>query len=104
MLHATLLATVLALQGQSQFPTKHVTPKPEPGKVIAKVNGQDITAAELEGYLWDWTAKAALEDLIVYKLVVIEADRLAIKLDAEAGERPKKIHLPVGGYTEITRI
>lgn len=81
MLNSLLLALTLVFQGQADLPKKHMGAKPATSKVIAKVNGQDITASDLEPYLWDWAAAAALEDLIMYKVVSDEANRLALKVD-----------------------
>lgn len=75
-----LLAAALAFQG-SPFPTSYLGQTPQMTKVLAKVNGQAITAGEVQRYLWDWKAGEVLDDLIFYRVVQDEADRLGVKLD-----------------------
>ncbi|HWA82529.1 MAG TPA: peptidylprolyl isomerase [Fimbriimonadaceae bacterium] len=85
-LHALTLA-VAFLQGgpQGDLPAKYQ--RHAPTGVVARVNGVDITAADVEPLLWDWWGADAIQDLITYQLVKGEADKLRINVsdkDVEA--------------------
>jgi parvulin-like peptidyl-prolyl isomerase len=99
MLHATLLAVYFAFQGGSQFPTQHIgVTQPAPDKVIARVNGQDIKASDLQPYLWDWFSRVGVEDLIIQKLIADEAARLGVKVDDKEVE--KKFQEVINSYRQ----
>ncbi len=71
---------VAGLQAASLFTTKYLTPAPESSKVLAKVDGKDITAADVAPYLWDWRGQEALEDLLQYRMIKLQADKLQLTL------------------------
>lgn len=88
VLTAPLLLLTIALQNpQPQTPAKPTTPpiqspvppaKPASDKVMAKVNGTSLTAADVEPYLWDWRATEVLEDLVLLKIAEDAAKKASV--------------------------
>ena len=74
-----------------RFQGATVPPVPDPAKVLAKVNGSAITAADLESYLWDWRSGEVLQDLISLKSVEAVAALEGVSAtDAEVTARMDK--------------
>src|SRR5687767_4726488 len=74
-----LLSAAIFFQG-SQVPAQHLPVKPLPGKDVARVNGVEIKASEVEPLLWDWRGQEVVEDLITYQLIRGEAHRNKVQL------------------------
>jgi parvulin-like peptidyl-prolyl isomerase len=75
----TLLCASLMFQG-AQVPPQHLPKAPSAGKVLAKVNGVEIKAGEVEALLWDWRGQDVLQDVISYHLIRGEAARQKISI------------------------
>ena len=59
-----------------------------PSAVVATVNGEKITKAQLLDSLWDWQAPAALDELIQQKIIQQEATKKGVKVtQAEIDQR-----------------
>lgn len=86
-LHAATLVLAF-LQGgppTGDLPAKYHTKAPT--GVVARVNGVDITAADVEPLLWEWWGADAIQDLITYQLVKSESEKLKVDVserDVEA--------------------
>ena len=74
-----LIAAALALQGP-QVPDQHLPKAPAPDKVLAKVNGVEIKAGEVEALLWDWRGFEVLQDVISYQLLKGEAEKAQVSV------------------------
>lgn len=77
----------LLLAAQSVFPAKIVPKTPEPGLVLARVNGVAITAADAAPFLWEWRGKEVVEDLIAYHMALQEATKLGVSVSDEEIEK-----------------
>ena len=59
-----------------------------PSSVVATVNGEKITKAQLLDALWDWQSPAALDELIQQKIIQQEAAKKGVKVtQAEIDQR-----------------
>jgi parvulin-like peptidyl-prolyl isomerase len=78
-------AVVVALQTPAlQLPRQHLTVRPKPAAVLAKVGGVPIKATDLEPYLWDWRAYEVLQDAITHQMIAAEARAQKVSVtDAE---------------------
>jgi foldase protein PrsA len=64
-----------------QTPLKLTVPlAPEPNKVVITVNGHQITAKEIFGYLWDWDAAQVGQALTVIELIRQEAVKQGVNV------------------------
>jgi parvulin-like peptidyl-prolyl isomerase len=68
------LSVILALasllpQFKSDVPAKYLVPAPKSTDVVAKVDGVEIRASEVEGLLWEWRAQEVAADLISYQVI-----------------------------------
>lgn len=72
MFQPLLLIVALAVQS-GVLPIRDMPAPPAPSKVVAKVNGSDIKASDLEPLLWDWKAGELLNEVIQLKLLFDEA-------------------------------
>ncbi|HVT13382.1 MAG TPA: peptidylprolyl isomerase [Fimbriimonadaceae bacterium] len=79
LLHALTLAVAFLQGGPSGDLPASIRPT-KPTGVVARVNGVDITAADVEPLLWDWWGADAIQDLITYQLVKAEAGKLRINV------------------------
>ena len=81
-----ILSFVLAAQAAQT--TVGVAPAPpSPTQVLAKVNGADIKASDVEPYLWDWRGSEVLQDVITDRLIRTEAAKMNISIsDAEVAK------------------
>ena len=79
---ASLLALTVALLAQD-LPKELLPPKPEPQRVLAKVDGQPIRASDVEPFLWDWRGAEVLNDLISYRTVLAYARKEGVTVTAE---------------------
>lgn len=105
MLNPILLALALVLGPQGEFPRNHVVAKPDPVKIVGKVNGATIKASDLEPYLWDWHAASVLDQLIFYRLIADEATRSGIKVtdaevEAKMAARPEQTRQSLQGMAK----
>ncbi|MCB8933184.1 MAG: peptidyl-prolyl cis-trans isomerase [Fimbriimonadaceae bacterium] len=77
MIFSTLFAALALAVQQAPFkadlPAKYLTPPPAPSRVLARVDGVEIKASDVEPFLWDWRADEALMDLISYQMAKAEA-------------------------------
>lgn len=83
---AALVVPLLFLQG-SLLPGKYLPPKPEPQRVLAKVDGVEIKAADIERLLWDWQSAAVLQEVILVRQVMKEAEKVKATVSDEEVER-----------------
>ncbi|HZH98335.1 MAG TPA: peptidylprolyl isomerase [Fimbriimonadaceae bacterium] len=81
MLLQPLLIALALVQGASDVPANLVPAKPDPGKVLVKVNGEEVKASDIEALLWEWSANDVLEDLILYRTVKQEAEKRAVRVE-----------------------
>ncbi|MBX3118044.1 MAG: peptidylprolyl isomerase [Fimbriimonadaceae bacterium] len=79
----TLCIWIAFSQAGGQLPAKYQPSLPEPTKVVARVDGKDITAGELMPLLWDWRANEVLEDVIQLRLIKIQAEKLQVTVSQE---------------------
>lgn len=71
-----LISALMFLQGPAQdLPEKYRVKAPAPTTVVARVNGVEIKASDVEDLLWQWRGLDALQDLISYEVVRAEAAR-----------------------------
>jgi parvulin-like peptidyl-prolyl isomerase len=84
-----LAALLLPLFAPAQGPLpESILPKaPAPDKVVAKVNGVEIRAKDVEALLWDWRGHEVTQDLITYHLVLGESKRVKVEVKPEEIER-----------------
>lgn len=57
------------------LPEKYRIKPPTAATVVARVDGSDITAGDVEGLLWDWRSGEVVQELVNYRMVVAEAVR-----------------------------
>ncbi len=97
-----MFAVALALaQGPAgDLPAKYRSSPPQVATVVARVNGVDITAGEVESLLWEWRGFDAMQDLITYQVVKSEAQKQAVDVsdkdvqaavDASLAEMAKRV-------------
>lgn len=89
---AALLFPILAW-AQGPLPEAVLPKPPAPDKVIAKVNGVEIRAADVEAILWDWRGHEVTQDLITYQLILGESRRVKVDVKPEEIERSYKERL-----------
>lgn len=77
----------------SQIPQQYKPTLPDSKKVVARMNGKDITVGEVLPYLWEWRANEALEDLLNYRLIKEEADKQLVSVTQEEVEKELKAQL-----------
>lgn len=83
MLLTTVFFALAKLRG-AQIPASVLPKPPANERVVARVNGQDILAKDVEGYLWDWRGNEVLGDVITYHLIQKEAEKLKVEIAPEA--------------------
>lgn len=67
-----LLSAIFAIGGflaQADIPAKYLTPAPKPNQVVAKVDGVEIKASDVNDLLWQWRSQEAVADLISYQVI-----------------------------------
>ncbi|MEZ0326174.1 MAG: peptidylprolyl isomerase [Fimbriimonas sp.] len=74
-----VFCALLALQGP-KIPSQHLPDAPLPGKVLAKVDGVEIRAGDVEALLWDWRGYDVLQDLISFQLIRAEAEKKGVSV------------------------
>ncbi|MGV3617589.1 MAG: peptidylprolyl isomerase [Fimbriimonas sp.] len=84
-LAAFLVSLIATLQGP--LPDSVLPKAPTPDKVVAKVNGVEIKASDVEALLWDWRGHEVTQDLITYQLILGEAKRLKVEVKPTEIER-----------------
>jgi parvulin-like peptidyl-prolyl isomerase len=88
------LALTLALlqsQGIGDIPKQYLTASPPFDKVVARVNGKDIKASDVNDLLWQWRGSEATTDLISYVLIKTEAQKQQVDVsDKEVDEMLQK--------------
>jgi len=65
----SFLIAVASFLSQADVPAKYVKPAPKPADVVAKVDGVEIKASDVEDMLWQWRGHEALADLISYQVI-----------------------------------
>jgi hypothetical protein len=81
MIWQPLLISLAILQAQSAIddvPKKYVVPAPTPDKVVAKVNGVDIKASEINDLLWQARGLELTNDVILYTAIKQDAKKKGI--------------------------
>jgi foldase protein PrsA len=69
---------------QSPALTPRLKPAPQPSQVLAKVNGTEIKASDIQDLLWDLHGTAVLNDVVSYSVIRQEAEKLKLVVtDAE---------------------
>lgn len=84
-LAALLLPFFVPAQGP--LPESILPKAPTPEKVVARVNGVEIRAKDVEALLWDWRGHEVTQDLITYHLVLGESKRVKVEVKPEEVER-----------------
>src|SRR4051812_8911494 len=75
------VAVALALAAQAgnspvnDIPAKYRTTPPAAGAAVARVNGVEIKAGDVESLLWDWRGFDAIQDLVSYQMIKAEAQK-----------------------------
>ena len=104
--------SLAAAQGGSSpvndIPAKYRTNAPAAGAVVARVNGLEIKAGDVEALLWDWRGFDAIQDLISYQMIKAEAQKERVDVseaDVEArmqeGLKQLAASLPAGKSAEL---
>lgn len=90
-MYGLFFALALALQtwsAASDIPAKTLGKHPAPEDIVARVNGQDVKAKDVEDLLWQWRGSEVTADLLDYLLVRQEAQKQGVIVaEAEIGER-----------------
>lgn len=68
------------VQAGDPIPAKYQPQLPPATKVVAKIDGKEITAGEIMPFVWDWRANEVLEDVIQLRLVKAQADKLQLSV------------------------
>ncbi|HJP83502.1 MAG TPA: peptidylprolyl isomerase [Fimbriimonadaceae bacterium] len=69
---------------QSDIPGKYLVPAPKPTEVVAKVDGVEIKASDVQDLLWQWRGQEAVADMISYQVIKNAASKEAVSVpDAE---------------------
>lgn len=74
-LPALFAALALVQSPVDDLPAKYRVAPPGPQTAVARVNGVEITAGDVESLLWDWRGADAIQDLISYQIVKSEAKK-----------------------------
>lgn len=99
ILTTTIAVACLAFQGAStDIPTKYLPPKPDPKKVVARVNGVPITAADVNRLVYDWRGWEATQDLITYTMVAAEAKKAGVSVTQ--AEVDKELQVQLANYAK----
>ncbi|HTQ10718.1 MAG TPA: peptidylprolyl isomerase [Fimbriimonadaceae bacterium] len=85
-----LALALVAFQAGSlldDLPAKYRGQAPAPSTVVARVNGVDITAKDVEPLLWEWRGADAIQDLVTYQMIKGEADKARVSVsDADVDQ------------------
>jgi foldase protein PrsA len=65
----SFLIAVASFISQADVPAKYIKPAPKPTEVVAKVDGVEIKASDVQDLLWQWRGQEALADLISYQVI-----------------------------------
>jgi parvulin-like peptidyl-prolyl isomerase len=68
------------------IPAKYRMPVPGANAPVARVNGVEIKASDVESVLWEWRGFDAIQDLISYQVVRAEAQKLRIDVSEKEVE------------------
>lgn len=79
----TAVALFLAMAWQDAVPARYLVRKPAGTDVLARVDGVEIKAADLEALVWDWSINDALDELLSAQVILNEAKKLSITITAE---------------------
>lgn len=74
-------------QQAAQVPTAATPASPNPEQVVARLNGEEIKAKDVEAYLWDWRGSEVTNDYITYRLIQTEAKKLNVQVPPEEVEK-----------------
>lgn len=78
-----LSAAIQITQITFSIPQGKMLPIPEPEKTIAKVNGKEIRAKEVEKFLWDWFGNQTLQILIGAAMMEEAAKEAGVTVEHE---------------------
>lgn len=106
------VALAVAAQGGASpvndIPAKYRTTPPAAGAVVARVNGVEIKAGDVESLLWDWRGFDAIQDLVSYQMIKAEAQKERVDVsdaDIEArmqeGLKQMAANLPPGKTVDM---
>lgn len=87
MLNLAALLLPFFAPAQGPLPESILPKAPTPEKIVAKVNGVEIRAKDVEALLWDWRGHEVTQDLITYHLVLGESKRMKVEVKPEEVER-----------------
>jgi len=71
----------------AQVPSAAAPASPNPEQVVARINGEEIKAKDIEAYLWDWRGSEVTNDYITYRLIQTEAKKLSVQVAPEEVEK-----------------
>lgn len=83
----SLCLSIVALAAQIDVPAKYLVPAPNPSKVIAKVDGVEIKASDVEALLWEWRGQEATADLISYQVIKNAAKKEQVDVPDEVVQK-----------------
>jgi len=78
-----LSAAIQLTQITFSVPQEKMLPIPEPNKVIAKLNGKELQAKEVEKFLWDWFGNQTLQILIGAAMMEDAAKEAGVTVEHE---------------------
>lgn len=74
------LFSLVALFQSGQIPASALPAVPSSDKVVARVNGEEIRAKDIEPLLWDWRGYEVTQDVITYRLIEGEAKKVGVSV------------------------
>lgn len=83
---ALFLALLVPPSSAHGLPDRYLPAKPAPDAVIAKVNGEEIRAKDLESLIWQWTAQQAATEVVTHMLVRQDAVAQGVSVTDEQVE------------------
>jgi len=86
-LSSILILVTFALQGSGDVPAKYNPHAPAKDKVLAKVNGKEIKAEDVEDLLWQWRGQEALADLTSYQMMKDAATKRNVSVTDDEVEK-----------------
>jgi parvulin-like peptidyl-prolyl isomerase len=85
-----LVAGAFLFQGDSpvkDVPVKYRPAAPAADAVVARVNGVEIKAGDVEPLLWDWRGSDAIQDVVTYQVIKSEAQKQRLDVSEADVER-----------------
>lgn len=78
-LSAICIFVAFTLQN-ADIPSKYLTPAPAKDKVLAKVDGVEIKAGDVESLLWEWRGQEVVADLVSYQMMKNAASKAKVSV------------------------